>query len=96
MKNNNEHSLRELTLQFINQSGKQQLFAERTILDKWPEYIGELCAGQTKCISIRNGVLKVKVPNAALRFELLGRKTMIINKINADYDVPVVSDILFF
>jgi len=96
MKNGNEHSLRELALQFINKSGKQQLFAERTILDKWPEYIGELCAGQTKCISINNGVLKVKVTNAALRFELQGRKTMIIEKINADYTIPVVKDILFF
>ncbi len=96
MKDGNEHSLRELALQFVNKSGKQQLFAERTILDKWPEYIGELCAGQTKCTSILNGVLKVKVTNAALRFELQGRKSMIIDKINADYTIPVVRDILFF
>lgn len=96
MKNSNEHSIRELALQFVNKSGKQQLYAERTVLDKWPEYIGELCAGQTQCISIHSGVLKVKVPNAALRFELIGRKTMIIEKINADYAIPVVRDILFF
>lgn len=96
MKNFNEHSLHELTLQFINKTGKQQLYAERTILQKWPEYIGELCAGQTQCVSINNGVLKVKVKNAALRFELIGRKTMIIEKINADYSIPVVKDILFF
>jgi predicted nucleic acid-binding Zn ribbon protein len=96
MKNINEHSIRELALQFINQSGKQQLFAERTILQKWPEYIGKLCAGQTECVSINRGVLKVKVKNAALRFELTGRKTMIMEKINADYPTPVVKDILFF
>ncbi len=96
MKNSNEHSIRELALQFINQSGKQRLYAERTLLEKWPEYIGELCARQTQCISIHSGVLKVKVPNAALRFELTGRKTMIIEKINADYTTPIVQDILFF
>ena len=96
MKNSNEHSIRELALQFVNKSGKQQLYAERTVLDKWPEYIGELCAGQTECVSIHSGVLKVKVRNAALRFELIGRKNMIIDKINADYAVPVVKDILFY
>ncbi len=96
MKDINEHTIRELTLKFINQSGKQQLYAERTILQKWPEYIGELCAGQTECVAINRGVLKVKVKNAALRFELIGRKTMIIEKINADYSIPVVKDILFF
>ena len=96
MKNLNEHSIRELALQFINKTGKQQLYAERTLLQKWPEYIGELCAGQTECISIKHGVLKVKVKNAALRFELNGRKTMIIDRIKADYSIPVVKDILFF
>ncbi len=96
MKNRNEHTIRELALQFVNQSGKQHLHAERTVMAKWPEYIGELCAGQTRCVSIHNGVLKVKVPNAALRFELTGRKTMILERINGDYAVPVVKDILFF
>ena len=96
MKDINEHPISELIQQFVNRSGKQQLFAERTILQKWPEYIGELCAGQTECVSINRGVLKVKVKNAALRFELTGRKTMIMEKINADYSIPVVKDILFF
>lgn len=96
MKDINEHPINELILQFINRSGKQQLFAERTILQRWPEYIGELCAGQTECVSINRGILKVKVKNAALRFELTGRKTMIMEKINADYTIPVVKDILFF
>ena len=96
MKDINEHPISELIQQFVNRSGKQQLFAERTVLQKWPEYIGELCAGQTECVSINRGVLKVKVKNAALRFELTGRKTMIMEKINADYSIPVVKDILFF
>lgn len=64
-------------------------------MQNWPEYVGEMCAKQTECVSVKNGLLKVKVPNAALRFELAGRKSMIIERINADYAIPVIKDIIF-
>lgn len=90
------HTLKDLIHDFVNKNGKQKLYAERTVMDRWPEYVGEMCAAQSQCISIRNGVLKVKVPNAALRFELNGRKSMIIERINADYTIPVIQNIMFF
>lgn len=95
MNNSNEHSIKDLAMQFVNRSGKQRLFAERTVIEKWPEYVGALCAGQTKCVSLTNGILRVKVPNAALRFELHGRKSMLLERINAGFSFPVVNDILF-
>jgi len=95
MGNNKDLVLSDLIYDFINRSGKQQLFADRTIVEKWPEYIGEMCAAHTTCISAKNGIVKVKVPNAALRFELIGNKNTIIDRINADYTVPVVKDIMF-
>ncbi len=96
MRNNNEQSLKDLIYNFVNASGKQRLYADRMVIDKWPEYVGEICAGQSKCVSLKNGILKVQVPNAAMRFELTGQKSTIVNRINADYAVPVVKDILFF
>ena len=89
-------TLKDLIHDFVNKSGKQKLYAERTILDHWSDYVGEMCAAQSQCVSIRNGILKVKVPNAALRFELNGRKSMIIERINADYSIPVIQNILFY
>ena len=44
---------------------------------------------------LQKGVLKVKVTNAALRFELAGRKSLIMERINADYTIPVVNNIIF-
>lgn len=96
MINSNEQSLKDLIYNFVNASGKQKLYADRMVMDKWPEYVGEICANQSKCVSLKNGVMKVQVPNAAMRFELAGRKSMIIERINADYAIPVVKDILFF
>ncbi len=96
MRNSNELSLKDLVQQFVNHSGKQQLYADRMVMDKWPEYVGELCAKHSRCISLKNGVLKVQVPNAAMRFELAGQKSMIIERINKDYAMAVVKDIQFF
>lgn len=95
MKNDNEHSMRELIMKFVKMSGKQQLYSERIIKEKWPEYVGDMCAKYSECKSVHDGVMMVKVSNAALRFELNGRKSMIIEKINNDYKSVVIKDILF-
>ena len=95
MKSEKELLLKELIYNFVNKSGKQQMFSERVVMQKWPEYVGEMCAQHSKCVSIKNGVLKVKVANAALRFELAGRKSLIMKRINADYTIPVVNNIIF-
>ncbi|MCQ2292362.1 MAG: DUF721 domain-containing protein [Bacteroidales bacterium] len=95
MKSNNDLLLSDLIHDFINRSGMQKQYSERTVMEKWSEYVGEMCAKQSTCVSIKNGILKVKVPNAALRFELTGNKQTIIDRINADYTIPVVMDIMF-
>lgn len=95
MKSEKELLLKDLVYNFVNKNGKQQLFSERVVMQKWPEYVGEMCAQCSQCISIKKGVLKVKVTNAALRFELAGRKSLIIERINADYSIPVVNNIIF-
>ena len=91
----NEHNMHELIQGYIAHSGKQQLYNERVVTEKWPEYVGEMCAKQAHCDSVKNGVLRVRVQNAALRFELQARKSMILDKINSDYAVPVLKDIIF-
>lgn len=80
---------------FVNKAGKGDLYTERVIMSKWPEYVGQMCAQSSRCVAINRGVMSVKVSNAALRFELAGRKSMIIDRINSDYGMPVIKDILF-
>ena len=61
----------------------------------WAEVVEPLVAQNTQCKDIKNGVLKVKVTNAALRFELLARKSEIIRQLNDRLGVEVEKDILF-
>lgn len=95
MNNDNEHRMSELIMGFVSKAGKQQLYSERVIMNQWPEYVGEMCAKYSKCVSFNNGVMHVKVTNAALRFELNGRKSMIMDRINTEYGIKVVKDIIF-
>lgn len=92
---NNEQLLKDLLQQFIDKSGRQRLYDERRVLTLWPEVVEPLVAQNTLCKDIKNGVLTVKVTNAALRFELLARKSEIIRQLNDRLGVDAVKDILF-
>lgn len=92
---NNEQLLKDLLQQFIDKSGRQRLYDERRSLSLWAEVVEPLVAQNTQCKDIKNGVLKVKVINAALRFELLARKSEIIRQLNDCLGMEVVKDILF-
>lgn len=92
---NNEQLLKDLLQQFIDKSGRQRLYDERRSLSLWAEVVEPLVAQNTQCKDIKNGVLKVKVTNAALRFELLARKSEIICQLNDCLGMEVVKDILF-
>ena len=91
----NEQLLKDLLQQFIDKSGKQRIYDERRVLSLWAEIVEPVVAQNTQCKDIRNGVLTVKVTNAALRFELLTRKSEIIRQLNDRLGVDVVKDVIF-
>ena len=92
---NNEQLLKDLLQQLIDKSGRQRLHDERRVLSLWAEVVEPVIAQCTQCKDIKTGVLTVKVTNAALRFELLARKSEIIRSLNERLGVEVVKDIIF-
>lgn len=87
-------NLKELIGRFVSQSGKQHLMDKQMLFERWTEYVGPMCAQFSKCEDLRNGILYVRVRNAALKFELFGHKSLILKKIEADFG-PLVTDIMF-
>lgn len=87
-------NLKELIGRFVSQSGKQHLMDKQLLFERWPEYVGPMCAQFSKCLDLRNGTLVVRVQNAALKFELFGHKSQIISKIQSDFG-PLVREIVF-
>jgi predicted nucleic acid-binding Zn ribbon protein len=93
-RDNHEINLKELIGRFVSQSGKQHLMDRQMLFERWPQYVGPMCAQFSKCVDLRNGILYVQVQNAALKFELFGHKSQILKKIEADFG-PMVRDIVF-
>ena len=91
----NEQLLKDLLQQFIDKSGRQRLYDERRVLSLWTEVVDPVVAQNTQCKDIKNGVLTVKVTNAALRFELMARKSEIICQLNERLGVEAVKDVIF-
>ena len=90
-----EQRINDLIRQFVASNGKDDLFRERKVLSIWPSVMGDYIANNTSSVSIKQGVLYVKVLNASLRFELNTSRSLIIKKLNDAVGGEVVKSIVF-
>jgi predicted nucleic acid-binding Zn ribbon protein len=90
----NNQTIGNFIQQFFAKNGKISQFLEQQAVELWPETVGEFIAAQTKKISIKQGVLYVTIPIAALRFELMGSRSQIMNKLNQKLGAEVVKGII--
>lgn len=90
-----EQRISDLIRQFVASNGKDELFRERKVLSIWPSVMGDYIANNTSSVSIKQGVLYVKVLNASLRFELNTSRSLIIKKLNDAVGGEVVKSIVF-
>ena len=92
----NEHSMDDLIHNFLSKNQKETLFNETKVVELWYKSMGNFIVRNTKSVKIKNGILYVQIANASLKFELMGRRTDIIKKLNDEIELEVVKDILFF
>jgi len=92
----NEHSMNDLIHNFLSKNQKETLFNETKVVELWYQSMGNFIVQNTKSVKIKSGVLYVQIVNASLKFELMGRRTDIIKKLNEEIGLEVVKDILFF
>jgi len=79
---------------FFAKKGKISLLLEQGAIDLWPEVVGGFVAKQTTQLSVKQGVLYVTIPNAALRFELMGSRSQIITKLNEKLGGEVIKGVI--
>ena len=90
-----EFSMQELIKGFINKNQQDRLYYERNIVHLWKCEMGEFIAKNTTSVEMQNGVLYVKMNSAALRFEMMGRKSLLIQQLNEKTKSNVLKDIFF-
>jgi hypothetical protein len=92
----NAHYLQDLIKTFLDKNHKKELFSEQAILKVWNGEMGDFIVSHTKSLTIKNGVLGVKIVHAALKFELIAQKSNIIRKLNDAVGMEVLKDIIFY
>ncbi len=89
-----QYNINELIQSFLSKNNKTTLFKERTVVEIWHHVMGDFIAKQTRSVSMKNGILYVSLTNASLRFELMGMRSALIDKLNEEVGLPVVKDII--
>jgi Protein of unknown function (DUF721). len=87
--------MQDLIKSFIEKNNKTQLYHEQNVIQLWQSETGDFIMQHTKNVEFKQGILYVKLLNASLRFELMGRKSDIIAKLNQKTGIEIVKDILF-
>jgi len=78
-----------------NRLGYRETIKAQMAIIVWEEVVGEKIVKVTSPVSIKKGILKVKVKNPAWRNELSYCKDEIRMKLNKAVGEPVVADIRF-
>ena len=87
--------LKDLIMRNLRVQGLETPLLQKRLIDKWPEVMGEMIAGYTQNLYIRNQTLFVHMTNPALRADLSMQRKEIVRKLNEKVGSQVVTDIIF-
>ena len=84
----------ELVALVLKQKGLYSKFKEREVCGLWNEVESGLVASRTQGVSVRNGVLFVKLASSVVKNAVLMEKEGIIQALNKRVGEDVVKDII--
>ena len=88
-------NIRELILRNLRSQGLETPLLQKRLVDAWPTVMGDMVAGYTQEVYIRNQTLWVHLTSPALRADLSMMKQDFVKKLNAAVDSQVIFDIRF-
>ena len=88
-------SIGELILKNLRAQGLETPLQQKRLIATWPEVMGEMIAGYTQDLYIRNQTLNVRLTSPALRADLSLMRLEIVKKLNAAVGSQVIADIRF-
>lgn len=88
-------NIRELILRNLRSQGLETPLLQKRLVDAWPTVMGDMVAGYTQEVYIRNQTLWVHLTSPALRADLSMMKQDIVKKLNAAVDSQVIVNIRF-
>ena len=84
----------DLIKEFYEQHRGPEYLDEVKVVESWPKVVGPFIASHTIDISIKNGVLHVRVDSDALRNELSYSKSLLMKNLNEQVGKEIVKEIV--
>ena len=81
-------------LQYLREFGLETPLNEHRLLQAWDKVLGPAVSRYTKELRIYNQVLFVTITSAALRNELMMRRTELVSRLNAEAGAQVIAQIV--
>ena len=81
-------------LQYLREMGLETPLNEHRLINAWDTVLGPAGSKYTKDLKIYNQVLFVTVSSAALRNELMMRRTELVARLNAQVGAQVITQIV--
>ena len=94
IKKSNEYSLREAIDEMLKTYRLDRKLDETKVLNAWEKVVGAVISRYTSDLRINDGVLYVGLTSAALKQELLYRRTEIADLLNTECGGPIVREIV--
>ena len=85
----------ELILRNLRSQGLETPLLQKRLVEAWPTVMGDMVAGYTQEVYIRNQTLWVHLTSPALRADLSMMKQDMVKKLNAAVGSQVIADIRF-
>lgn len=87
------HSIGDLLTTYLREQGLEKPLLERQVVERWPEIMGPTVAQMTRSVEVENGILRVRLSNAALRAQLFECRRELVKKINETIGSDVINDV---
>ena len=81
-------------MQYVREMGSEAPVNEHRLIQAWDKVLGPAVSRYTKELRIYNQVLFVTITSAALRSELMMRRTELVARLNAEAGAQVITQIV--
>lgn len=94
MKKTDAENVGGVILQYLRETGLETPLNEHRLIQAWSTVLGQAVSRYTKELRIYNQVLFVTVSSAAMRNELMMRRTELVARLNAEVGAQVITQIV--
>jgi predicted nucleic acid-binding Zn ribbon protein len=87
--------IKDLILRNLRAQGLETPLLQKRLIEAWPTVMGDVIAGYTQNLYIRNQTLFVHLTSPALRADLSMQRQEIVRKLNESVGNQVIAEVRF-